>query len=185
MATATSCMACGTEGAPCCVDKTGAPTPNFCGTDKTLMCVDHMCTKSNGKFHEACSADVKCDVADYPGLQCVAPPAGTPGAPEKWCDCGDATSAWKLCKDTSVCAPSGPVPTPSGDVPNCSTLLPPAYLKFDVCSKDPKDHKNGYAGAGNVSKGATQVTCDVKNDDQGKAYIAGLNQDLCKWDIPP
>ena len=189
MASATTCMTCGIENKPCCVDKNGQPTANSCGTDKTLMCVEHMCKKSSGKYQEACGDAVKCDTENFPGLQCVAPPAGAAGAPDKWCDCGtDTSSAWKLCKEDSVCAPSGPSPGPSpspgGDPPNCSTLQSPTYKSWKgFCSTASKDHGNGFAGAAK-SENQGPWACDLANDDIGKNYCKTNNLTLCKWDIP-
>lgn len=182
MASASSCVKCGDEGAPCCVTADGKTSS--CNNPDTDLCVNHYCTKSSGEYQSPCDpANSKCDTAKYPGLACVAAPESSGFS--NWCDCNGGASQFQLCKDGFVCGP-GSQPTP-GDVPNCSTLTGPNYIDWKGKCTKPQKAGTGFAGAGlaptATKPGGTNWLCDLPDTPASRSAVTAAGSTWCKWDL--
>ena len=121
-----TCQACGEDSELCCPDPTKP-----CNTS-TSLCIKNICTASDGTFQKPCDPNIptSCDSKDFPALQCVASPAGSPYP--NWCECGTVDqSDMKLCKTGFVCG--------AGTVPSGKTCVDKWPTTFDKTTFKPEN----------------------------------------------
>lgn len=188
-----SCIACANGvGSPCCKDNQGQVLPGSQACGAGLYCMDgNTCGASKGHYHDFCSTagqPAECDVADFPGLTCVAAPAGSAFA--NWCDC-DASTEYKLCDTGKMCGPGSPAgpapagPAPASPYPSCQNV-PNITDGWKTCPSNSEDAGYNIAGAATPSSNPKiGWTCGQATSPATISYIQVQKQTPCNFDFKP